>query len=352
MRDVLVRPSHPYAAGLLAARFDLSSDRKRPLPTLPLDGRRPNTASACFYAPRCPLAEADCVAIRPPLERASHGGLVACLHAESTPSLAEGRAAAPWPTAAPEKRGVALVLSGITKSFAAGPRFVLGARKPRSVLKSIQLSVELGECVALVGESGAGKSTILRIAAGLLSPDSGSVWRANGLPQMIFQDPVSSLTPWLSIGNQIGDRVRPLSTAERRRRVQAALEQVGLDPELRDALPSELSVGQCQRAAVARAIVVPPKLLLCDEPTSSMDVALAATTLNLLGDLRRRLGVAMLFVTHDLAAARVIADRIAVLHEGELVEEGDPDTLIRSPKIAYTHRLVAAMPSVHPGPSL
>jgi peptide/nickel transport system ATP-binding protein len=217
------------------------------------------------------------------------------------------------------------------------------------VLRSINLSIRLGECVALVGESGAGKSTALRIAAGLLAPDTGRVTRADKAPQVIYQDAVSSLTPWLSIGEQIGERLRPLRIGAdaRLRRVGEALALVGLDPALTHALPAELSTGQCQRAVIARAVVVPPKLLLCDEPISALDVSLAASTLNLLGELRRRLGMAMLFVTHDLAAARIIADRIAVLQSGALIEDGDPDTLIATPKAAYTRSLIAAMPSLH-----
>ena len=124
---------------------------------------------------------------------------------------------------------------------------------------------------------------------------------------------------------------------------------VGLDPVLMDALPAEISVGQCQRAVLARAVIVPPRLLLCDEPISAMDVSLAATTLNLLSDLRRRLDMAMLFVTHDLAAARIIADRVAVLKDGELVEVADPDAIIAAPQSAYTRSLIASMPSLQVG---
>jgi peptide/nickel transport system ATP-binding protein len=165
-------------------------------------------------------------------------------------------------------------------------------------------------------------------------------------PQVVYQDAVSALTPWLSVGEQVGERLRPLriAAAERRRRVIEALELVGLDPALAGARPGDLSVGQCQRAVIARAVVLPPKLLLCDEPISALDVSLAATTLNLLGSLRRRLGMAMLFVTHDLAAARIIADRIAILQAGVLVDDGDPDALIAAPRDAYTRSLVAAMP--------
>src|SRR5262249_13046378 len=118
---------------------------------------------------------------------------------------------------------------------------------------------------------------------------------------------------------------------------------------LMDALPGELSGGQRQRAVVARAVVVPPRLLLCDEPISAMDVSLTAATLNLLGDLRRKLGMAMLFVTHDLAAGRIIADRIAVLQDGELIEDDDADRLITAPKTAYTRSLIASMPRLHVG---
>jgi peptide/nickel transport system ATP-binding protein len=185
-----------------------------------------------------------------------------------------------------------------------------------------------------------------------MAPDSGTVTRFDRLPpQMVFQDPVAALTPWLAIGEQIGERLRAVSPDRDygRRRVGEAMRLVGLDPVLMDALPAELSVGQCQRAVLARAIIVPPRLLLCDEPISAMDVSLAATTLNLLSDLRRRLDMAMLFVTHDLAAARIIADRVAVLKDGELVEIADPDAIIAAPQSPYTRSLVAAMPSLHSG---
>jgi peptide/nickel transport system ATP-binding protein len=354
IEDVARNAAHPYSAGLLAARFDLDSDRRRPLPTLPPE-RAPsiNVENACAYATRCPIAQPDCTAIRPPLEPASvHDGAVACLHHEQTPLLSAQRAdAKPWPSQAIQETA-ALRLSNIGKTYPTGARSFWGRRKLQPVLRSVNLSIKLGECVALVGESGAGKTTLLRIAAGLVVPESGTVTRFDKLhPQVVFQDPVTALTPWLTIGEQIGERLRVVSLDSdySRRRVGEAMKLVGLDPVLMDALPAEMSVGQCQRAVLARAVIVPPKLLLCDEPISAIDVSLAATTLNLLSDLRRRLDMAMLFVTHDLAAARIIADRVAVLKDGELVEIADPDAIIAAPQSAYTRSLIAAMPSLQAG---
>jgi peptide/nickel transport system ATP-binding protein len=354
MQEVARNATHPYSAGLLAARFDLDSDRRRPLPTLPSERTRSsNVENACSYATRCPIAQPDCTAIRPSLEPASvHSGTVACLHHEHTPFLSAQRAGAePWPAQAIHETA-ALRLSNIGKTYSTGARSFWGRRQLQPVLRSVNLSIKLGECVALVGESGAGKSTLLRIAAGLVVPESGTVTRFDKLPpQVVFQDPVAALTPWLTIGEQIGERLRAVSLDSDygRRRVGEAIKLVGLDPVLMDALPAEMSVGQCQRAVLARAVIVPPRLLLCDEPISAMDVSLAATTLNLLNDLRRRLDMAMLFVTHDLAAARIIADRVAVLKNGELVEFADPDAIIAAPQSAYTRSLIAATPSLQAG---
>jgi len=238
--------------------------------------------------------------------------------------------------AAPGERGAgtALRLSSVTKSYRLG-------RQP--VLKSVNLLIRKGECVALVGESGAGKSTVLRIAAGLVAPDSGDVARADLRPQMVFQDPASAFTPWLRIGEQIGDRLG--RQRDRHARVGQALEWVGLDPAMANALPGELSLGQCQRAALARAVVAPPALLLCDEPVSAMDMPLAVAILDLLSELRHRLGMAVLFVTHDLAVARKVGDNIAVLKDGELVEEAAADDLLDNPQTDYTRALIAAAPA-------
>ncbi len=329
--DALTHPGHPYLAGLLAVQFDFDTDRQRSLPTLPAERLSlADPEHVCCYASRCPVIRDECITSRPelmPLSAAEH--TAACFFPDSAQSSArQYRFTEAWPTVATAKPVEALRLSNVSKSFTStiGP---FGRRRQRKVLESVNLSVGLGECVALLGESGAGKSTILRLAAGLLSPDSGEIVRVDDAPQVVFQDAVASLTPWLPIGEQIGDRLRHLGLGKEERldRVVEAFALVGLDEGLMSSLPASLSVGQCQRAVLARAIVVPPKLLLCDEPISALDVSLAATTLNLLGEIRRRLGMAVLFVTHDLAAARIIADRIAVLGKGRVTQEGDPDTI-------------------------
>ena len=220
-------------------------------------------------------------------------------------------------------------------------------REQLHALRGVELDVMPGEAVALVGESGCGKSTLLRVVAGLLKPDEGTVvLGTGGRPQIVFQDAGASLTPWMTIGELIGERLREegLSRAERKERVDDALNLVGLPDEVSAAKPGQLSGGQRQRAAMARAIVVPPEVLLCDEPTSALDVSLAATVLNLVGRLRRELGMAVMFVTHDLAAARVVADRIAVMYLGSIVECGPADDGRARPGPSVHEGVVAGRP--------
>ncbi|MAC80031.1 MAG: ABC transporter ATP-binding protein [Rhodobacteraceae bacterium] len=341
---VIAAPRHPYTGALLRARFDLGSDRSRPLPVpASSTGQKPAT-TGCPYRPRCARARPDCADARPPLT-GQGGRRAACLH-PVTAAATERDPAPQWPARSPGRKR-ALELFRIAKSFPVGKRDRWGRRGMKRILDGIDLVIDEGECVALVGESGSGKSTLLRIAAGLETADDGQVARAGNVPpQVIFQDAPGALTPWLGIGRQIGERLahRAMSKAEITARVTDALQSVGLDPALATALPSELSGGQCQRATVARALIDPPRVLLCDEPISAMDVSLAAQTLNLLNSIRRDRGLGMLFVTHDLAAARLIADRIAVLEAGRLVEQGPAETVIAAPQAPYTKTLVSAVP--------
>jgi peptide/nickel transport system ATP-binding protein len=377
---VLDQPAHPYTAGLLASRLDLESRRSRPLPTLA--GEPPDPTDhppGCAFAPRCPVAIDACRADQPalvPVEAERAGQLLpprqddwadvatprsldadgpvhlsACLRPGEAASALTGDAA--WPEAIAPPGAIALECYKVTKSFSLGGAGVgLGPRGRRQkerlhALRGVDLRVAPGECVALVGESGSGKSTLLRVVAGLVGPDDGDVaLPLAGRPQMVFQDAGASLTPWMPVGELVGERLRgePLNAAERRDRVAATLELVGLPAAVASVRPGQLSGGQRQRVAIARAVVVPPSVLLCDEPTSALDVSLAAVVLNVLGRLRRTLGMATVFVTHDLAVARLVADRVAVMYLGRIVEDLAAETLSADARHPYTRSLLAAVP--------
>ena len=218
-----------------------------------------------------------------------------------------------------------------------------------AAVDGVDLDIAAGEALAIVGESGSGKSTLLRIVAGLDRPTSGTVELAGrGGPQMVFQDAGSSLTPWMSVGETLGERLRPvkLSRPAVRERISAALAAVGLPDSVAKARPGELSGGQRQRVALARATMIPPAVLLCDEPTSALDASLAKSVLALIRDLRAEIGMTVLFVTHDLAVARLMGDRIAVMQSGRVVELGPAEQVIDDPQEAYTRRLLAAVPEI------
>jgi peptide/nickel transport system ATP-binding protein len=240
----------------------------------------------------------------------------------------------------------------VTKSFAVRRRWLDRSEAKKSklqALRGVSLTVAHGESVALVGESGSGKSTLLRIIAGLEKPTTGEVELAgNQRPQMVFQDAGASLTPWLSVGELIGERLRgtSMSRAERKDAVATVLERVGLPQDVVTSRAGQLSGGQRQRVSLARATVIPPQVLLCDEPTSALDVSLAASVLNLIGELRRGLDMSVVFVTHDLSVARVVADRIAVMYLGRIVEIGAAEDVIGSPTHPYTQALVDAIPDL------
>jgi peptide/nickel transport system ATP-binding protein len=348
--DVLERPAHPYATGLLKSRLTLAARRDRPLPTLPGEPPDPrNLPPGCPFAPRCALREDACEDDLPALVPAvRHPGVAACLRLDAVAVSALGSTER-WPAAPSDSEdnvSMAVRLTGVEKSFSL--RRGVFAKESLYALRGVNLEVAEGEAVAFVGESGCGKSTLLRTIAGLLEPTSGTIeLGAGGRPQMVFQDAGASLTPWLTVGELIGERLRSegVRRAERKRRVLDALALVGLSAEVAEAKAAQLSGGQRQRVALARATIVPPEVLLCDEPTSALDVSLAATVLNLLGRIRRELGMAMLFVTHDLGAARVIADRIAVMYLGRIVEIGPADEIVSTPGHPYTRALLGAVPA-------
>ncbi|MEN4479219.1 ABC transporter ATP-binding protein [Mycolicibacterium cosmeticum] len=343
--EVLQTPAHPYTRGLLRSRLTLHTQRGRPLAALPGSVPSPLTPlPGCAFVPRCDLATEDCTRTPPDPIAVAPGRVSACL---LPPGAAETEAQpAPAPESTAPSAGEtapSIELTDITKTFAVARRGKLQA------LRGVTLRVGHGESVALVGESGSGKSTLLRVIAGLEKQTSGTVTLAGGQrPQMVFQDAGASLTPWLSVGELIAERLRgtKMSRAQRRDAVIEVLDRVGLPAEVAKSRAGQLSGGQRQRVSLARATVVPPPVLLCDEPTSALDVSLAASVLNLIGDLRRSLDMSVVFVTHDLSVARVVADRIAVMYLGRIVEVGPAEQVIGDPVHPYTRALVDSIPDL------
>ena len=265
-----------------------------------------------------------------------------------------------------------LEAEGLEKRYAVR-RGVLGrSRGHLPALRGVSFTVGEGETLGLVGESGSGKTTTGRIVARLIEPDAGAVrfdgadWlalegrelrRKRRELQVVFQDPQTSLNPRMRVGDQIGEPLRIhriASGTALSARVRELLSDVGLPADFGRRFPSELSGGQRQRAAIARALASGPRLVVCDEPVSALDVSIAAQIINLLLDLRERSGLAYLFIAHDIAVVSRIADRIAVFYLGRIVEEGPAAALIERPLHPYTAALIAAVPEPEPhalGPS-
>jgi oligopeptide transport system ATP-binding protein len=229
----------------------------------------------------------------------------------------------------------------------------------------VTLEVLAGESLGIVGETGSGKSTLARILLNLLEPTSGVVrWRGEDVThargarlaelrrsrQLVFQDPAGSLNPRKTVGAAVADpfAIHGLLSERgaRARRVAELLEQVGLDSALANRYPHELSGGMRQRVGIARAIALRPALLVADEPVSALDVSIQAQILALLRELRRELGLTLVLIAHDLAVVRHMCERVAVMHEGKLVEVGPADELFRAPRADYTRELLAAVPRI------
>ncbi|WGS22765.1 MULTISPECIES: dipeptide ABC transporter ATP-binding protein [unclassified Bradyrhizobium] len=259
-----------------------------------------------------------------------------------------------------------LEVEGLVKHFVA-ERSVFG--RPTAHVKAVDgvsFTVEAGKTLALVGESGCGKSTVSRLVLRLIEPDAGTV-RFEGRDlgalnaeqlrafrrdaQIIFQDPYSSLNPRMTVAQilteplALHDLVPP---ARRRERVEELLRLVGLEPRFARRYPHEFSGGQRQRIAIARALAVEPKLIICDEPVSALDVSIRSQILNLLRDLQDRLKLAYIFVSHDLAVVKHIADRVAVMNLGTIVEIADAEALFAAPRHPYSRALLSAIPVPKP----
>jgi peptide/nickel transport system ATP-binding protein/oligopeptide transport system ATP-binding protein len=241
--------------------------------------------------------------------------------------------------------------------------------RPTTFLKAVDgvsFHVDAGETLALVGESGCGKSTVSRLVLRLIEPDAGRVrfegrdllaFDADALrafrrqAQIIFQDPYASLNPRMTVAQILGEPLalhNLIPSDKRRARIEELLRLVGLEPRFARRYPHEFSGGQRQRIAIARALAVEPKLIICDEPVSALDVSIRSQILNLLRDLQQRLGLAYIFVSHDLAVVKHVADRVAVMNLGTIVETADTEALFASPRHPYSRALLSAIPVPKP----
>jgi peptide/nickel transport system ATP-binding protein len=344
-------PRHPYTRRLLRAVPDIAG--KRTVVGIPgraaLPGNRPE---GCFFHPRCTLADDESRASFPPVTDLGGGHTVRCFHHDESARQ-------------PEPEG-----AGQLGRPEAGEELVLTVRDldahygASHALFRVDLDVRHRECLALVGESGSGKTTLARCASGLHSNYTGQVRLGDDpLPpaarrrsrearkqiQYIFQNPYASLNPRRTIGQTIARQLQlfyPGARADTGRRVAECLERVALSASAAGRFPDQLSGGERQRVAIARALAAEPAVLICDEVTSALDVSVQAAIVELLGELRKEMGLSMLFITHDLALIRTIADRVAVMNEGRIVEQGSVNEIFTAPSAEYTRQLLANTPSI------
>lgn len=245
-----------------------------------------------------------------------------------------------------------------------------GLLQPPKMLKAVDgvsFALPTGTTLGIVGESGCGKSTLARAILGIHPPTQGEIFldgqeitsqgakaqrAARRDMQIVFQDPLASLNPRMTIGEAIGEPLRALfpelSAAQRKQRVQAMMDKVGLLKNQINRYPHEFSGGQCQRAGIARALVVEPRLLICDEPVSALDVSIQAQIVNLLMDLKHEMQLSMLFIAHDLSVVRHISDRVLVMYLGKIAELADRGALYGAPAHPYTQALIASVPVPDP----
>ena len=360
-------PLHPYARALLLALPD-SSRRGRPLQAIA--GTVPPLSSVfqgCRFAPRCSRVMPACTGTAPALVEVGAQHQVRCLlYPAALPTPAAPQTAVPAARPAPGDgpSPVLLQVRQLNVSFS-GRRGVVHA------VRDVAFAVPRGRTLALVGESGCGKTSIgkaiVQLLRGRATVSGQALLEGRNLfdlrgeallaarrdVQIVFQDPFASLNPRLRVFELLEEGLQALhprlDASERRARIEALGERVGLPRDALQRFPHEFSGGQRQRIAIARALVVRPKLLVCDEPTSALDVSVQAQILNLLRELQRELGLSYLFITHNLGVVAYIADTVAVMRDGRIVEQGSCDVVLGQPRQAYTRELLAAVPRIGAG---
>lgn len=256
-----------------------------------------------------------------------------------------------------------IVAEGLSRTFPVPKRTLFERRRTSTALHPTDLVVEAGESLGLIGESGSGKSTLVRLLLGLDRPSGGRVLvdgkevdataRARSLhwlrrqTGLVFQDPYASLDPRMTAGRIIAEPLWALDIpGDHRARVREVLQQVGLEPDMAERHPHEFSGGQRQRVALARAIAHRPRILVGDEPLSALDVTVRAQILDLFATLRREEGLTLILVSHDIGVVQNLADTVAVMKDGRIVEHGTTDAVLRHPAEEYTRRLLAAIPVI------
>jgi peptide/nickel transport system ATP-binding protein len=342
-------PHHPYTQGLIASIPAAVDDGSKGRPLAGLL-RREDLPPGCPFQPRCTHARAECKTMVQPLLDIGPDHAVACWRWNSLPP--EEAAPPPPDRQAPGAAATVLSVQGLSVAY----------RRAAPVVRDVSLLLGAGETLALVGESGSGKSTIARAISGLIAPTAGTI-TLRGAPlaplvgarsrdqrrllQLVFQNPDASLNPRARVGRILQrpvDCFFPAESATSAKQVAQAISAVRLEPGHAGRYPDQLSGGERQRVALARALLARPDILLCDEILSALDVSVQASILDLLQRLKRDSGITMLFISHDLAVVRLVADRIAVLFRGEVMETGATPQVFAPPYHPYTHALLQAVP--------